>query len=70
MARQLTHRPVPTGLPPTTPPPHPPEIGLARADYGANNALEIGLARAGHVANNTRNNTRYRILRLHSARRA
>ena len=66
MARQLTHRPVPTGLPPTTPP----EIGLERADCGANNALEIGLARAGHVANNTRNNTRYRILRLHNARRA
>ena len=35
----------------------PPEIGLERADCGANNALEIGLARAGHVANNTRNNT-------------
>ena len=67
MARQLTHRPVPTGLPPMTPPP---EIGLERADCGANNALEIGLARAGHVANNTRNNTHYRILRLHNARRA
>ena len=66
MARQLTHRPVPTGLPSTTPPQHPPEIGLARIDCGANDALEIGLARAGHVANNAC----YRILRLHNARRA